>query len=530
MTRVLIADKMSERAEEILREADIEVDVKTGRSEAEIVADVAAYDGIIVRSATMITRAVIEAAGALTVVGRAGVGVDNIDLEAATSAGVLVMNTPLGNIRSAAEHSIAMLLSLARRIPQADSDMKQGLWTKKKHSGVEVAGKVLGVVGMGKVGMIVTKALQGMGMEVLAADPLMTARRAEELGVELVELTELLGRSDFVTVHAPLTEGTRGLIGPEEFAKMKPAARLVNCARGGIVDEEALAEALRAGTIAGAAVDVFSEEPLKTNPFEGIESIVMTPHLGASTEEAQVKVAEDIARQFVAYLVDGDIQNAVNLSVTIDPDLREYASFAEVMGSFLGQVTGAAVKRLRLGVYGRIASRDVSVLVISALKGMLAGTVAETVNLVNAVDVAAHHGIDLTTDKNSQARNYNNVMVLTAETREGERSIAGTLFEDRTPRILAFDGVDIDVRPAPRLLTMRYPDRPGVIGKLGTTLGNARVNIADMAVGRSSKAGLAFVVLTVDDPVPDEVIEQIRGLVEGLEEIHLVNLDVQDQI
>ena len=529
MTRVLIADKMSNRAETILTEAGIEVDVKTGRSEDEIVADCSQYDGIIVRSATKITPKVLNAAKSLKVVGRAGVGVDNIDLGAATAAGVLVMNTPLGNIRSAAEHSIAMLLAMARRIPQADGDMKRGEWTKKKHSGVEVGDKTLGVIGMGKVGMIVTKAFQGMGMHVLASDPMLTGRRAKELGVELAELGALLERSDFVTIHAPLNEHTRGMIGAEELAKMKPTARLVNCARGGIVDEAALADALRDGVIAGAACDVFSEEPLKENPFEGLDNIVLTPHLGASTAEAQVKVAEDVARQFVGYLVDGEIRNAVNLSVTIDPELRGYAALAEVMGSFLGQVIAAPPKRLRLGAYGRIAGRDVSVLTISALKGLLAQSIEGTVNLVNAGDIAAQHGIDLATERNAECRNYNNLMLLSIETREGERSISGTLFEDRSPRILAFDGVEIDLKPAPRLLVMIYPDRPGVIGKLGTALGDAGLNIADMSLARRKKAGKAFVVLTVDDPLPDGMLEEIGKLVDGLDEIHLVSLEVKTE-
>ncbi len=529
MSKVLIADKMSPRAEEILRDAGIDVDVKTGRSEDELAADCAQYDGIIVRSATTITPKVIAAASALKVVGRAGVGVDNIDLAAATSAGVLVMNTPLGNIRSAAEHSIAMLLSMARRIPQADADMKRGEWTKKKHKGVEVADKTLGIIGMGKVGIIVSKAFAGMGMKVVANDPMLTARRAEELGVELVELDALLADADFITIHAPLTDGTRGMIGKAEFEKMKPSARLVNCARGGIVNESELADALRDDKIAGAAFDVFTTEPLEDSPFGGLENIVLTPHLGASTEEAQVKVAEDVAEQFVAFLCKGEIQNAVNLSVTIDPDLRGYAGLAEVMGSFISQVVTAPVKRLKLGVYGRIAGRDVSILSISALKGLMGGSVEDTVNLVNAADIAAGRGIDMAVDKNTASRNYNNVMFLSAETRDGERTISATLFEDRSPRILALDGMDIDVRPAPRLLTMRYPDRPGVIGKLGTVLGNERINIADMAVGRSGRAGTAFVVLTVDDPVPDEVMEQIRGLVEGIEEIRLIHLDVPAQ-
>lgn len=526
MAKILVADKIGPAGTEILKSGGLDVDVKTGLSEDELVATVGEYDGIVVRSLPKITKRVIEAAGRLRVIGRAGVGVDNIDVDAATARGIVVMNTPLGNITSAAEHAVAMMLALARHIPAADASMKAGEWEKKKFTGVELAGKTLGIVGLGKVGAIVARVARALSMKVVAHDPYMNPKRAQELDVELRDLDSLLREADFVTIHVPLNDSTRGLIGREKLALMKKSARLVNCARGGVVDESALADALREGRLAGAALDVFAEEPLPAaHPLRKLPNAILTPHLGASTTEAQERVAEDLARQFVDFFVRGEIKNPVNLAVTLRPHLAPFANLAETLGRFASQLVRGGVARVECGCYGDIgrSAEDAHVVAIFALQGVLANQVDTQVNLVNVGRIAESRGIELSERRAEQARSYRNVISVKVTAEGQERSCTGAVFEGGEARIVGIDGFDIDLKPAPWMLLMMYPDRPGMVGKFGSILGEANINIAGMSVGRREKRGRAVVVLTVDDPVPDHVLQKI-GTAVGAEEIHRVRL------
>jgi len=525
MPKVLVADSLSDVCIAILRDAGLDVDVNTGRSEEELVRLISAYDAMVVRSATKVTARILEAADRLKVVGRAGVGVDNVDVPAASRKGVVVMNTPLGNITSAAEHAVAMLLALARNVAPADASMKRGEWEKKKFTGVELAEKTLGVVGMGKVGQIVARAAIGLGMSVCAYDPFLPERRAKELGVELVELDALLERSDFVTIHTPLTDKTRGLIGAAALAKMKPSSRLVNCARGGIVDEAALVEALNHGRLAGAALDVFDAEPLPADsPLRSARNIILTPHLGASTEEAQIKVAEAIARQIGAFFKEGRIQHAVNLSVTLTPELEPFAKLSETLGRLLSQILSGPPQSLTCSARGRIAAGDTHALAVFALQGLLSHWREQSVNLVNAPLVAEERGIAVTEEKSLESADFASVVRLEVKGPRATQSAAGTVFEGREPRIISIDGFTVDLKPEGTVLVMFYPDRPGMVGKFGTILGNAGINIAGMDVGRRERRGRACVALSVDDPVPRPVLEQIRTCTGPDGEAHLVEL------
>ncbi len=526
MAKVLVADKVSGAGVEILEEAGLQVDVKTRLSEDELVGIAAQYDAIIVRSAIAITKRVLDAGEKLRVVGRAGVGVDNIDVPAATAKGVIVMNTPLGNITSAAEHAFALMMSMARHVPAADASMKSGKWEKSSFTGTELEGKTLGIIGLGKIGGRVARVARALGMRLVAFDPYLSPRRAEELEVDIVDLDTLLAGADFVTVHVPLNDSTRGLIGREELAKMKPTARLVNCARGGIVDEEALAEALESRQIAAAAVDVFATEPLPgKSALRGAPNLILTPHLGASTAEAQEKVAEDLARQLVDFFTSGKICNPVNIEVTMEPHVVPFAELAETLGCFASQLVGGGITRVEVGCYGEIggSAADAHAIAVSALQGVLGRLVDETVNLVNASVVAESRGIELMEHRSDRARTFRNVVAVTVAGSSRERTVAGSLFEGGEARIVEIDGFDIDLRPAPWMLFMAYPDRPGMVGRFGTLLGEANVNIAGMSVGRKEKSGEAVVVLTVDDPVPEELLAKIRAAIEA-EEVRSVRM------
>jgi D-3-phosphoglycerate dehydrogenase len=511
VVKVLVADAMSSKVEEILREAGIEVLVKTKQSEEQLAALAADVDGIIVRSASQITAKVLAAGRRLKVVGRAGVGVDNIDVPAATARGVVVMNTPFGNTTSAAEHSVAMLMALARNIPRADQKLRTGDWDKKSFTGVELEGKTLGVVGLGKIGQKVARAALGLEMRVLAHDPFVTAERAAELGVELASLDAILAQADFLTLHVPLNDKTRNLIDARALARMKPTARIVNVSRGGVVDEAALHEALKAGRLAGAALDVFSREPITDSPLFGLPNVVVTPHLGASTEEAQERVAEDVARQFVTFFREGRAVNAVNLSVTLDKRTEPWAALAEKLGAVVAALAGSSVRRLKVGCYGALAELDSRATSMSALKGFLAAAGEEAnINLVNAPVIARQRGIEVNEEKSSKARNFASLLLVESELPDGRRrSAAGTLFDGKMPRIVAIDDFNMELGPAENILVMRYPDKPGMVGIFGTILGRHGVNIAGMAVGRRSRAGEAMVALTLDDPVPPAALEEI---------------------
>ena len=524
MAKILIADSLSDVGLAVLRDAGLDVDVNTGKTEDELLEIIGAYEGLIVRSATQVTPRLLAAADNLKVVGRAGVGVDNVDIDAASARGVIVMNTPLGNITSAAEHAFALLMAMARNIPVADGSMKTGKWEKKKFTGVEVSNKTLGVIGMGKIGQIVTRAALGVGMQVIAYDPFLPERRAKELGIEIVEFDALLSRSDFITIHTPLTDKTRDLFNTDAFKKMKSTARLINCARGGIVNEADLVEALKAGEIAGAALDVFESEPLADeSPLRGAPNLTLTPHLGASTEEAQTKVAEAIARQFVAFFNESKIQNALNLSVTLTPEIQPFATLAQTLGRLLSQIVGKAPLRLTCSARGKVAEGDVRALTVSALQGLLSNWHDHHVNLVNAPLVAEERGIEVTEEKSVDTRSFASLVRLEVETTDGVHSAAGTVFEGREPRIVEIDGYAVDLRPEGIMLVMFYPDQPGMVGKFGTILGDAKINIAGMDVGRREKHGTACIALSVDDPVSADVLEKINAATNG-GKAHLVNL------
>jgi len=514
--KVLVSDALSEIGLQTMRDAGLVVHANTGLSEDQLAAIIDGYDALIIRSATKVTPRVISAASKLKVIGRAGVGVDNIDVDAASRRGIVVMNTPLGNITSAAEHTIALLMAMARNVSAADNALKAGRWEKKKFTGVELNGKILGIIGMGKVGRIVARAAQGLGMRTLAHDPFLPERRARELNVELGELDDVLTQADFLTIHTPLNDRTRGMINAEALAKMKPTARLINCARGGIVDENALVHALESGAIAGAAMDVFAQEPLPPDsPLRTAPNIILTPHLGASTEEAQLKVAEAIARQVVAFFIEGKIENAINLGVTLTPEIKPFADLARTMGRFVSQMLGAPPVSLRCLARGKLASGDIQPLTVSALQGLLMTWHDHPVNIVNAPLVAEERGLTVTEEKSLTSPDYANLFRIEVKTEKRLHSIAGTVFEGRQVRIVEIDGFKLDLKPGGPVLVMFYPDRPGMVGKFGTILGNANINIAGMDVAREKKHGRACVVLAVDDPVPEDILEEIRKATGG---------------
>ncbi len=442
-------------------------------------------------------------------VGRAGVGVDNVDVPVATGLGVIVMNAPLGNIISAAEHTLAMIFAAARMVPQAHAKLIQGTWDKKSFTGVELHGKTLGVVGLGKIGKHVADVLRAAGMTIIAFDPFLSPEVAAEMRIEAVELDQLLARADFITVHTPLTDKTRNLINAERLAQMKRSARLVNVARGGIVNEADLAAALKAGTIAGAALDVFVNEPLEADsPLFGTPNVILTPHLGASTEEAQVKVSVDIAKQFNAYFSEGRIVNAVNVNLRIDPAIDAYLNAAEQLGAALVQTLDSPLTGLEVTARGELASYDTRPLAVAALKGALAEISDQVVNFVNATAIAKERGLTLTSASSDQQKDWADQLTITAHTAKGSHSIGGAVVNGQL-RVLRFDDYPIDLPIGGHLLVMEYPDRPGMVGAYGTLLGENHINIARMEVSRIDGRGDALVILTLDDPIPAAVFDTI---------------------
>ena len=513
MAKILITDGMAQEGVEILKQGGHQLDNrKIGADELlRIIGD---YDGLVIRSATQVTDAVVRAGSPrLRVVGRAGVGVDNVDLPTATNAGVIVMNAPLGNIVSAAEHTIGMIFATARLIPQAYAKMAQGVWDKKSFTGVELHGKILGIVGLGKIGKHVAQVLQAAGMNVIAFDPFLSPEVASELRIESVTLEELLARADFVTVHTPLTEKTRNLINAERLLMMKKTARIVNVARGGIIDEAALVDALKAGTIAGAALDVFTEEPLpKESPLYGCPTCILTPHLGASTEEAQVKVSVDIANQFNSYFASGKIVNAVNVNLRVDPAIDNYLIAAQTLGAALVQTLEEPLVGLEVTARGDLAKYDTKPLAVAALKGALSQISDQVVNFVNAARIAEERGITVTSASSEQMKGWADQLTIKAITASGSHVIGGSIINDQL-RVLRYDDYPVDLPVGSHLLAMEYPDRPGMVGKYGSILGNHRINIARMEVSRIDGRGDALVILTLDDPVPVNVFNEIRATV-----------------
>ncbi|MFO1172857.1 MAG: phosphoglycerate dehydrogenase [Hyphomicrobiaceae bacterium] len=512
--RVLIADELSPQAVQVFAANGVVADVRTGLSKEELLAAAPDYDGIAVRSATKITDKVLGAAMKLKVVGRAGIGVDNIDVKAATAKGVIVMNTPFGNSVTTAEHAVTLMLALARQIPAADRSTQAGKWEKTRFMGVEISGKTLGVIGCGNIGAIVADRAVGLKMQVIAYDPFLSPERAAALKVEKVELDELLRRADFLTLHTPLTDKTRNLIDAEALAKTRPGVRIVNCARGGLIDEAALKAALDSGHVAGAALDVFMVEPAKENALFGHENVICTPHLGASTTEAQEKVAVQVAEQMCAYLLKGAITNAINfpaISAEEAPRLRPFVKLAEQLGSFAGQLTESGLKEVRLEYVGEVAELNTKALTAAALAGILA-PLLEGANMVSAPVLAKERGIAVADTRRGQEGAYGTYMRLTVVTERQERSVAGTVFSGGRPRLVQIKGIDMEAELTPHMLYVTNLDKPGFIGALGTLLGHKGVNIASFNLGRMERGGEAIALVEIDEAISDAVLDEVRKL------------------
>jgi D-3-phosphoglycerate dehydrogenase len=514
MPKVLISDKMSERAKEIFDARGIEVDVKTGMSEDELIACIGEYDGLAIRSATKATAKVLAAADNMKVIGRAGIGVDNVDIAAATARGIVVMNTPFGNAITTAEHAIAMMMALARQIPEANRSTQESKWEKSRFMGVEVTGKTLGLVGCGNIGSIVADRALGLKMKVVAFDPFLGEERAKEIGVEKVELDELLKRADFITLHTPMTDQTRGIIDAAAIAKTRPGVRIINCARGGLVVEADLKAALESGHVAGAALDVFESEPAKDNPLFGMENLVCTPHLGASTDEAQVNVAIQVAEQMSDFLLDGTVVNALNMaSVSAEeaPRLAPYMKLAEQLGSFAGQLTESDLKSVTIEYAGHAAELNTKPLSAAALQGLLA-PMLDSVNMVNAPVMASERGIELSEVRTERAGDYQTLIRLTVVTNTQSRSVTGTLFGGNRPRVIDVKGVPLEAELRSHMLYVTNEDKPGLIGLLGTVLGDAGLNIATFQLGRADVGGDAIALVEVDQAVPADVLAKVAAL------------------
>jgi D-3-phosphoglycerate dehydrogenase len=514
LPKVLIADKLSLKAEQIFADNGIEVDVKTGLGEAELAVALKNYDGLVVRSATKVTSAALENADALKVIGRAGVGTDNIDLEAATSRGIVVMNAPSGNSTTTAEHALALMFALARQIPEANSSTQAGKWEKSKFMGVELSGKTLGIIGCGNIGANVAERAVGLKMQVVAYDPFLSSERAADLRIEMVTLSELYTRSDFITLHTPLTDSTRNLINSNSINQMKKGVRIINCARAELVVEEDLAAALEAGHVAGAAVDVFSEEPATENVLFGLSNLVATPHLGAATSEAQENVAIQIAEQISDFLLTGAAANTVNMpSISAEeaPILKPYMRLAEQLGSFAGQLTDSGIEAVSIEFAGHVATLNTRPLVSAALVGLLA-PLLDRVHVVNAPTIARDRNVDVSETKNERPGDHQTLIRLTIRTGSGKQSVSGTLFGGDKPRIIEIDNMPVDAEVGPHMLYVRNKDFPGIIGKIGQTLGDGGVNIATFHLGRAERGGDAMALLLMDEPIDSDVLDNLASL------------------
>ncbi|MGE0118258.1 MAG: phosphoglycerate dehydrogenase [Dongiaceae bacterium] len=514
MPKVLIADELSMHAVAIFRRRGVEADVRTGLKPPELTAAIADYDGLAVRSATKVTAEILAAAPRLKVVGRAGIGIDNIDLPAATQRGIVVMNTPHGNSVTTAEHAIAMMMALARQIPAADKSTQAGKWEKSRFLGVELTGKTLGIVGCGNIGSIVAERAHGLKMKVIAFDPFLSDERARDLNVQKVALDELLARADIVTLHTPLTDSTRNLLDAAALAKTKPGVRIVNCARGGLVVEADLKAAIESGHVAGAALDVFAEEPARRNPLFGLDQVIATPHLGAATAEAQENVAVQIAEQMADFLLTGAVSNALNMpavSAEEAPKLRPYMTLAQQLGSFAGQLTHSGLKSVTIEYEGQAAELNTRPLTATALAALLA-PVLDSVNMVNAPLLARERNIEVTEIKHDRPGDYQSLMRLAVATDRRTRDVAGTLFGGDKPRIVEIKGIRIEAELGRHMLYTTNEDKPGFIGRLGTLLGEAGVNIATFHLGRSAPGADAIALIEVDQPLSDAQLAQVRAI------------------
>lgn len=516
MPKVLISDKLSPKAVDIFKARGIDVDYEPdlGKDKDALHARIKDYDGLAIRSATKATSKIIEAAENLKVIGRAGIGVDNIDLKAATARGIVVMNTPYGNSTTTAEHAMALLMSLARQIPEANASTQAGKWEKSRFMGVEMTGKYLGLIGCGNIGSVVAARAIGLKLKVIAYDPFLSAERAEELGVEKVELDDLLARADFITLHTPLTDQTRNILSAEALAKSKPGVRIINCARGGLIDEAALKDALVTGHVAGAALDVFAEEPATENGLFGMENVICTPHLGAATVEAQETVALQIAEQMADYLIEGAVTNAINMpNITAEeaPRLRPWIKLAEQLGSFAGQVTETAIKEVEILYEGAASELNVKAMTSAALAGLLRPLMSD-VNMVSAPVAIRERGIHLTESVRDKAGVFAGYIRLTIETESQRRSVAGTVFSDGKPRFIQIKGINMEAEPEGHMLYTTNADKPGYIGTLGTVLGDAGVNIASFHLGRDKEGGDAIALIAVDEAICKDVLTKVAAL------------------
>ncbi len=514
--KVLVSDNLSPVGIEIFEEAPgIEVDVKTGLPPEELKAIIGQYHALVIRSATKVTSDIIAAADNLKVIGRAGIGLDNVDIPAATQRGIVVMNTPEGNTITTAEHTIAMMMSLCRNIPQATASLKAGKWEKKKLQGRELFNKTLGIIGAGHIGKIVADRAKGLKMKVIVYDPYLQDEVLEKLDIEPVTFDELLRRSDIITIHTPRTEETLNMINKDTLSRMKKGAMLVNCARGGIVNEDDLYEALKSGHLAGAALDVFAKEPPGMIKLMELENFICTPHLGASTKEAQENVARDVANQIVAYLLKGEVRNAVNvpsISAELMSVLRPYATLVEKMGLLQAQLSGGGIKEVEIKYAGAVTDHDVGPLTTATLKGLLTPILKDEVNFVNASVIAAERGIKVIEAKTETSENFANLVVLKVRAEDGDNVVAGTVFGKGIPRIVRINEFYLEAIPEGHNLLIHNQDVPGVIGRICTTLGDRDFNISRMQVGQYKEKGQNIIFLTTETPVSTDVIEELRAL------------------
>jgi D-3-phosphoglycerate dehydrogenase len=508
--KVLISDKMDPNAAKIFAERGCDVDVITGKTPEELIAIIGQYQGLAIRSSTRVTKEILAAAPNLKVIGRAGIGVDNVDIPAASSKGVVVMNTPFGNSITTAEHAIALMFALARQIPEADVSTQAGKWEKNRFMGVEVTGKTLGLIGAGNIGSIVASRALGLKMKVVAFDPFLTAERAVEMGVEKADLDTLLAKADFITLHTPLTDQTRNILSRENIAKCKKGVRIINCARGGLVDEAALKDALDSGQVAGAALDVFVTEPAKESPLFGTPNFICTPHLGASTTEAQVNVALQVAEQMADYLVNGGVTNALNmpsLSAEEAPKLKPYMALAEKLGSLVGQLAHDSLTKIDVEVEGAAAQLNIKPITAAVLAGLMR-RYSDTVNMVNAPFMAKERGLDVREVRHDREGDYHTLVRVTVQTADGQKSVAGTLFGNGEPRLVEMFGIKVEADLDGDMLYIVNEDAPGFIGRVGSLLGQAGLNIGTFHLGRRSAGGEAILLLSMDSAIPESVLAE----------------------
>ena len=524
--KVLISDSLSDAAVQIFKDRGIDVDFMPdlGKDKDKLLEVIGKYDGLAIRSATKATEKLIAAATNLKVIGRAGIGVDNVDREAASRKGIIVMNTPFGNMITTAEHAIAMMFAVARQIPEASASTHAGKWEKSKFMGVELTGKTLGVIGAGNIGSIVCDRARGLKMKVIAMDPFLSEERATEIGVEKVELDDLLKRADFITLHVPLTADTKNILSAENLAKTKKGVRIINCARGGLVDEAALAELIKSGHVAGAAFDVFAEEPATENPLFNLPNVVCTPHLGAATSEAQENVALQVAEQMSDYLLTGAVQNALNMpSVTAEEAkiMGPWIKLSGHLGNYIGQMTDEPIKAVNILFDGEVSSMNLKALTAATIAGIMK-TANPDVNMVSAPVIAKERGIKISTTKQDQSGAFEGYVKVTIVTDTRERSIAGTVFNDGKPRFIQIKGINLDAEVGEHMLYTTNKDVPGIIGTLGTILGKNDVNIANFTLGRSESKGEAIAMLYLDAPLPQKAADDLNatGLFRQVKPLH----------